>query len=181
MKKLIVVTLGALSLLFTSLAHADHHEEADNRLFSQTLIGSLNQSFEKVQSLAAAFSEEQYDWRPADGIRSVKESILHVASGNYALGSKLGATMPEGLSPWTLEKEVEGKGKTIETLDHSIEFVLSAIKATEESDYAEVVDLFGNQGPRMRAAFMVAEHANEHLGQLIAYARSTDVVPPWSR
>jgi uncharacterized damage-inducible protein DinB len=24
-------------------------------------------------------------------------------------------------------------------------------------------------------------HANEHMGQLVAYARMTGVVPPWSR
>lgn len=181
MKKRFLATLGAFSLLFTPLALADHHEEASDGLFSQTLVGSLNQSFEKIQRLSDAFSEEQYDWRPAEGIRSVKESILHVAAANYALGAKLGVAIPEGLNPWTLEKEVESKEKTIETLGDSIEFVIAAIEATDESDLVEVIDLWGNQGPKMRAAFMVAEHANEHLGQLIAYARSNGVVPPWSQ
>jgi hypothetical protein len=28
---------------------------------------------------------------------------------------------------------------------------------------------------------LTTTHIHEHLGQLIAYARSNDVVPPWSR
>lgn len=172
---------GAVALLLTSLAYAGHDEAASDSLFHKTLKVSLDNSFEKVQSLARAFNEEQYAWRPAEGVRSVKESILHVAAANYFLGSKLGATMPEGLNPWTLEEEVEGKEATIRTLNESITFVIAAILATETSDLAEVIDLFGSQAPKMSAAFAVAEHANEHLGQLIAYARSVGVVPPWSK
>jgi hypothetical protein len=33
----------------------------------------------------------------------------------------------------------------------------------------------------MRFLLIFVEHVHEHLGQLIAYARSNSVVPPWSR
>jgi len=37
---------------------------------------------DKVSQLAEAIPAEKYDWRPAEGVRSVKESILHLAGAN---------------------------------------------------------------------------------------------------
>jgi len=173
--------LGALALFFNSAASAGHHEGGHDSLVKKTLLASLDGSFEKIDALANEFSEEQYGWRPAEGIRSVKDSILHVAAANYFLGGRLGGEIPEGVKPRSFEKEIESKQEAIETLNASIKFIKAAIKKNSEEDLAEVVNLFGNEAPKMRAAFVVAEHANEHLGQLIAYARSTGVVPPWSK
>lgn len=39
-------------------------------------------------------------------------------------------------------------------------------------------------GPPMKkrdALLVLVSHSHEHLGQLIAYGRSNDVVPPWSQ
>lgn len=43
------------------------------------------------------------------------------------------------------------------------------------------VDLFGMKLNNMAIVLIIGGHANEHLGQLIAYARSNDIAPPWSR
>ena len=43
------------------------------------------------------------------------------------------------------------------------------------------VDLGFMKTNRLSALLVVLEHTGEHKGQLIAYARSNGVVPPWSR
>jgi hypothetical protein len=43
------------------------------------------------------------------------------------------------------------------------------------------VDMFGQKASTRRVWVMTTTHLHEHLGQLIAYARSNNVKPPWSK
>ena len=65
-------------------------------------------------------------------------------------------------------------------LAKSQEHVRKALEKAKDADLEEEVELFGGKRTK-RAVFMrIVGHNYEHLGQLIAYARSNDVVPPWS-
>ena len=63
---------------------------AQEKLTQNTIQGVLQGNQGQVVALAEAFSEEQYDWRPTEGVNSVAEALLHVAGGNYYLASKMG-------------------------------------------------------------------------------------------
>lgn len=178
MNKKITLIAGAIALLINAVSFAGHHEKS---VFHDAFHGNLDSANEKVISLAEAFSEEQYDWKPAEGIRSVQDSILHVAAANYGISQMLGATLPEGLNPWKLESTVDGKEDTLATLKASIEFAKEAVDGISEEELADVVEMFGKERSKMAAVLIIGAHANEHLGQLIAYARSTGVTPPWSK
>jgi hypothetical protein len=52
---------------------------------------------------------------------------------------------------------------------------------TPESRLGESVSMFGQQATVQSLWILTTTHLHEHLGQLIAYARTNDVVPPWSR
>lgn len=39
---------------------------------------------EKVVGLAEAIPADKYGWRPAPGVRSVSEALMHIASAHYA-------------------------------------------------------------------------------------------------
>lgn len=150
-------------------------------LFHTAFLSSFDEASHKVVQLAEAFSAEQYAWRPAEGIRSVKEAILHVAGANFGLAAMLGAEVPAGIDPWSIEKTVETKEEAITLLKQSIAFAHAAVAAVPEATLGDEAEFFGNKAPRMRLIFVIGDHANEHLGQLIAYARSIGVVPPWSQ
>lgn len=162
-------------------AHHEGGEEAAPPLFESAVLAHFNATNEKVVSLAEAFSEDGYSWRPAEGIRSVGESILHMAAANYFIGSMLGSEIPEGINPRELESTIEGKEKTLATLRASIEFARHAISHVGEADLATEMDFFGTKTSKMGLILIIGGHANEHLGQLIAYARSSGVAPPWSK
>lgn len=170
---------AALALATTVGVGADSQEAKP--LFKTALLSSFDEASEKVVQLAGAFSAEQYSWRPAEGIRSVKEAILHVAGGNFGMCAMLGAEVPAGINPWSLEKTVETKEEAIALLEQSIEFVHAAVAAVPDGTLGEEMEFFGHKAPRMRFIFVIESHAHEHLGQLIAYARSVGVVPPWSQ
>jgi hypothetical protein len=55
-----------------------------------------------------------------------------------------------------------------------------AVNATPDADADTNVKLFGRDFTKRKLLLATAEHAGEHLGQSIAYARVNGIVPPWS-
>ncbi len=145
-----------------------------------TLKNTLAYNQGQVVSLGEAFSEEQFDWRPSEGIRSVGESILHIAGGNYYLASKMGFAPPSDVDMANLQK-IEGKENILAALKKSNEFVLEKIMLVENDKFAEEVDFGFAKMSVLAGLFSILEHNGEHKGQLIAYARSVGVTPPWSK
>lgn len=134
----------------------------------------------QVVQLAEAFPEEKYDWRPAEGISSVGEALLHVAGANYFLASKLGFAPPEDVDIMGLSK-ITGKENIIAALKKSNEFALKNITKVEDGTLDEEVDFGFMKSNKLGGLLAIMEHNGEHKGQLIAYARTNGVVPPWSK
>jgi uncharacterized damage-inducible protein DinB len=174
--------ISALVLLGLTVSAFGGAHKASEKLspFHKSFLQQYEGETGKLVDLAKAFSEDGYAWRPAEGIRSVRESILHVAGANYFIGSKLGKAMPEGINPREFDKTITTKAGTIKVLEDSIAFAKSAVKGVSEEALNEELKMFGQDYTKMGVVLLVGGHAYEHLGQLIAYARSSDVVPPWS-
>jgi uncharacterized damage-inducible protein DinB len=174
------LTCLAVLVLGPGLAAPTFAIEEKPSTFQTSILRSVDDVSSKLSRLADAIPEDNFGWQPAAGVRSVREVVLHVASANYFFGSILGAKIPEGINPRELEKSVQGKAQTLEVLKQSIEFARAAIAAMPESDLPNEVDFFGQKVPNMRVVMIISDHAHEHLGQLIAYARSNGIAPPWS-
>lgn len=171
MKNLVVSAFMIMAMALTN---------AQDNLAQSTVQGVLTGNQAQVIQLAEAFSEAQYDWRPAEGVNSVGEALLHVAGGNYFLASKMGFAPPEDVDMMKLG-EIKGKENIIATLKKSNEFVLAKIMEVETSALNEEVDFGFAKMNKLGGLLAIMEHNGEHKGQLIAYARSNDVVPPWSK
>ncbi len=153
--------------------------QAQDNLTQTTIQAVLTGNQGQVIQLAEAFSEEQYDWRPSEGVVSVGEALLHVAGGNYFLASKMGFAPPEDVDMMNLGK-ITGKENIIAALKKSNAFVLDKILMVETTALNEEVDFGFAKMNKLGGLLSIMEHNGEHKGQLIAYARSNDVVPPWS-
>ncbi len=170
MKKWIVLFFGLAA--FSASAQED--------VVVPSISGMLGQAQGNIIALAEAFDEEQMDWRPAEGIRSVGETILHTAAANYYIAMKMGYPPPEGVDIMTME-QIKGKQAIIDTFKQSSEFIQEKMKMVGSDAFGEEVDLGFGKFSRLSALLIVLEHNGEHKGQLIAYARSNGVTPPWSQ
>ena len=145
--------------------------------------GELSKEFAEVEKklvdLAAALPPEKYSWRPADGVRSVSEVYAHVAAANYYVPGFLGVQPPPGFDP-RMEKTVADKAKVVQALKKSFENVRRALDPLSDSDLERKVMLFGREVTLRSAYLMLLNHAHEHMGQSIAYARMNGVTPPWT-
>jgi len=170
MKKLLF--LVALMSIATLTAQED-------MLVQGTIKAVLSQNQGQVIQLAEAFSDDQYNWRPMEGVNSVGEALTHIAAANYYLAMKMGFPPPEGVDMMKMN-EITGKENIIAAVKQSNEFVLEKVTLVETGKFGEEVD-FGFAKMNMLGGLLaMMEHNGEHKGQLIAYARSNGVVPPWS-
>jgi uncharacterized damage-inducible protein DinB len=131
-------------------------------------------------ALAEATPAEKFAWRPAPGVRSVSEVYMHIAMANFYLLSVTGPKMPADMKEG-MEKSVTAKPEVIDWLKRSLEAVKTAHAAAKPQDLERKVKIFGRDATVDGMYLRIIVHANEHMGQLIAYARMTGVVPPWAK
>jgi uncharacterized damage-inducible protein DinB len=135
---------------------------------------------QQLISLAEATPAEKYAWRPAPGVRSTSEVYMHLVIANFYLLSVTGPKMPADLNE-KMEKSVTSKEEVISWLKRSLEAVKTAHAAITPKDLERQVKIAGRDATVDGMYLRIIVHANEHMGQLIAYARMTGVVPPWSK
>jgi uncharacterized damage-inducible protein DinB len=131
-------------------------------------------------ALAEATPAEKFAWRPAAGVRSTSEVYMHIALANFYLLSVTGPKMPADLKE-DMEKTVASKAEVIDWLKRSLDAVKEAHLAIKPSDLARKVHIADRDATVDGMYLRIIVHANEHMGQLIAYARTSGVVPPWSK
>jgi uncharacterized damage-inducible protein DinB len=135
----------------------------------------------KLERLAEAIPADKFGWRPAEGVRSVSEVLLHVSTGNFGIPVRLGGAAPEGLDLRTLEKSTQEKAKVIEIVKRANDNVRKTFQKVKDADLEKTSEWFDKSQITQRAVMnFIASHNHEHLGQLIAYARMNGVTPPWS-
>ncbi len=157
-------------------------------LFSQESLEGLWQGYDgewrhvssQLIALAEATPEDKFSWRPAPGVRSTSEVYMHIALANFYLLSVTGPKMPAELKQ-EMEKTVTSKADVINWLKRSLEAVKQAHSAVTPKDLERKVRIMDRDATVDGMYLRIIVHANEHMGQLVAYARMTGVVPPWSK
>jgi len=146
--------------------------------FRAEFLRDLSDVEKKIEDLAAAMPPETYKWRPAPGVRSASEVYMHIAGGNYFLGTFVGMK-PPAYDEESLEK-ITDKQRILAELRKSFAHIRTAALNASDADLDKPVKMFGTD-TTVRGAFIEAlVHLHEHLGQSIAYARMNGIVPPWS-
>ena len=131
---------------------------------------------EKFTGLARVMSAK-YDWKPAQGVRSVAEVFNLIVKENGLLAGVLSGTPNTGASP----APITDPEKMQEALKASYLNLQKAIAALSDNDLQAPLRLFGRDMTKQSALMLILEDQHEHLGQSIAYARSNGAVPPWSK
>jgi uncharacterized damage-inducible protein DinB len=134
---------------------------------------------QQLISLAEATPEDKFSWRPAPGVRSTSEVYMHIVTANFYLLSVTGPKMPTDLKE-SMEKSVTAKAEVIAWLKRSLDAVKEAHLAETPADLKRKVHIADRDATVEGMYLRIIVHANEHMGQLIAYARMTGIVPPWS-
>lgn len=149
--------------------------------FQKEAIGNLDFTKGRIAQLADAMPDDKFEWSPSDGVRSFSAIVGHAVAANYFFGMKLGGTIPEGVNPMTIEKELTTKAELKEALDKSHAFLTGVIGNLKKEDMGNKIEMpFPGDFTTMSIVNVALGHSHEHMGQMIAYARMNGVTPPWS-
>lgn len=141
----------------------------------------------KFVGLAEAFPEDQYDWRPMEGTRSVRDVLVLVAAEANVFPAYWDLPAAEGAAQgYEAESARVGdlagtKALLIAELDRSFGHLSRSIAGMSDAARAADGGTFGRDMKVDAGITLALSDMHEHLGQLIAYARMNRIVPPWSR
>lgn len=169
---------GAVLLWALMNASVAHTQEAPD-LF-QGYEGEWNHVSEQLISLAEATPPDKFTWRPATGVRSTSEVYMHIVRANFLMLDAIGLKMPTDFKDG-MGTTVTSKADVIRWLKRSLEAVKEARAVETPADLQRKTKFFNTDTTVDSVYLRMIVHNNEHMGQLVAYARMTGVVPPWSK
>ena len=170
---------AVLLLLLAVCAHPVGAQSAPEGIW-QGYDGEWKHVSKQLLDLAEATPQDKFSWRPAPGVRSTSEVYMHIALANFYLLSVTGPKMPAELK-LEMEKSVTSKAEVINWLQRSLDAVKEAHALATPKDLERKVHIADRDATVDGMYLRIIVHANEHMGQLVAYARMTGVTPPWSR
>jgi uncharacterized damage-inducible protein DinB len=134
----------------------------------------------KFVDLANALPADKLTWRPSPDSRSFAEVFLHVSGERYQILALMGTQPPADFDGKTFEKSTTDQAKIVDELNKSWEFAKKAISGMTNADFAKPLPKLGPDANAGDVVYILVADAHEHLGQSVAYARETGVVPPWT-
>jgi uncharacterized damage-inducible protein DinB len=180
----LIIILSAAFLKSTAFAQT---QPSDIVLVNE-FVGQADFIEDRLLQLAEEMPQSVYEWRPAEGVRSVSEAFLHSAFANYICVTVSGGEVPEDkgfvmdfskVNEWDTQTtdKIEIKAKVQESFD----VLRTRMLELTEDDLNRDVEVFGMTMSVRNFIISMIAHAHEHLGQEIAYARMNGVTPPWSK
>jgi uncharacterized damage-inducible protein DinB len=126
---------------------------------------------------AEKMPEENYSFKPTDGVRTFGQVLGHVADSQYAFCSRvLGEKNP---AP-KIEETKTSKGDLIAALKDAFAYCDKAYDGMTDTSGTQIVKLMGADTPKLGALSVNNVHTVEHYGNLVTYMRMKNIVPPTS-
>ena len=129
---------------------------------------------EKLVALADSVPEESYDYRPVPEVRSFAEQLRHVAFWNDYLRDTMRGADADGAANELSPTDYPGRTEILPALRESFEGVRRELAKGNGKRGA------GADEKWLDLAVSYVDHAAEHYGQLVVYARLCGVIPPAS-
>lgn len=159
----------------------DHHKKKATHSdpYIQSILDQVAFMQNRITSLAEAIPEEKYGWQPSEGVRSTAAQIVHTLTAAYGIPSMMGAEMPSNIN-WEIEKTMTQKDEILKNLKESFESAANFLINYDTANFDKIVKTPFGEFTQRNMILILNNHYHEHLGQLIVYARSNGVIPPWS-
>ena len=149
---------------------------------SGAVLFQWNDIGRKLIAMAEDFPEDKYDVKPAAGMQSFAQRLIHSAHANDFFTNTVRGEKPPAMDDPKRE-QFKTKADVVAFVKESFSDGAAAIEAKGDHGMNDiVVDPFSNQQTRIGDfAYGFIEHSGEIYGQLTVYYRTSGMVPPESR
>jgi len=181
-------TIAALALVALAVSAPARAQDVMNKdsaaAVKASFIADLDTLRGKFVGLAEAFPQDKYAWRPMEGVRSVSEVLMLAAMEGYSfIPTSFGAKPADLGSREEMGKlrTLSNKAQVMEHLNKGFAYAKTALEGLDAATLTGKRKVMGQDMSVTDAALAIGGDLHEHLGQLIAYARTNHIVPPWSK
>jgi uncharacterized damage-inducible protein DinB len=130
-----------------------------------------------IVKAAEKMPEENYGFKPVDGVRSFGQLVGHLADANNMFCSAVkGEKNP---SPG-IEKGKTSKADLVAALKAAVAYCDGVYAGMTDADAAGAKKMFGRDFTNLSLLNLNTSHSNEHYGNMVTYMRIKGLVPPSS-
>jgi hypothetical protein len=142
---------------------------------SAELKTQYNASKDEIMKSAERMPEADYSFKPAEGnTRTFGQIIGHIADAQMAMCSAAKGEQKRG----NAESTKTSKADLTAALKESFDYCDGAVDSLTDSAAAQMTKLFGRDESKLGALYSDVIHNNEMYGQIVAYYRAKNMVPP---
>jgi uncharacterized damage-inducible protein DinB len=138
-------------------------------------------AYSRVSSLllrsAEKMPEENYSFKPVDGVRTYGQILGHAADAQYLFCSIATGEKNPGVK---IEESKTSKADLTAALKDAFTYCDKAYASMTDASGAQMVSLFGHDTPKLGVLTVNNMHNMEHYGNLVVYMRMKGIVPPSS-
>lgn len=148
---------------------------------SDALVADFERAKAYTVEYLDAANDEVISFKPTAEMRSFGQQMLHIAESNYGFGS-IASGKASPITFGQLEKaadQYKKKDDLKKAVVESYDFIIAALRETEESKMGESIKMFNRFDMSRKQAFEKAfEHQTHHRGQTTVYLRLKGIKPP---
>jgi uncharacterized damage-inducible protein DinB len=182
-----MILLAGVGTSFYRQAQAQNQAPRPARSRADETLAMWNSIGNKLIAMARDFPEDKYDFKLQKDQRTFAQTLLHVAGLDYLLmrtvsGSNLGPDL--GKDVVNPSRDVyKTKADVVNLMQQAVADGANLIQQQGDAGLDKTTKLpFGNRLVHNSYHWMfVIEDGGEHYGQLVAYYRANNMVPPQSR
>jgi uncharacterized damage-inducible protein DinB len=152
--------------------------------FGQATPGDLVKEWERAKAYTKAYldamPDSDYGFKPAPGMRSFAEQMLHLTDGDYLL-VPIATNVKNPFGQGELEKSTTNQSKSNITniVLAGYDFVIASVAKMTQSDLNARIIVFDKFDlTREQVLSKAFEHQTHHRGQTTVYLRLCGVKPP---
>ena len=180
----VIIALAAVlaTAALSTPASAQDMTKEDAAAVKAAFLADVEAVKTKFVQLGGAFPDDKMAWRPMAGVRSVAEVLALVASefNGFVPGGFGGKPLLPREEMQALAKSTN-KADLIAAINKTFDHTKSQLAGIDPATITGKRPVMGQPRSAIEASLMIGGDLHEHLGQLIAYARMNNVVPPWSK
>ncbi len=142
---------------------------------SSTVKTQMARFSKNMVAAAELMPADKYGFKPMPEMITFGHLIVHIASSNNLVCSKLSGTP----APDAKMDEADPKDKLVAALKASFDYCATALASADDSKLGEQIPLFGERMmPRAVAWLALNGGWNDHYGQQAIYLRLNGILPP---
>lgn len=142
---------------------------------TEHFVSNWNRIHKQTSRALRAATDDKLDWRPQEGMFTLRELIRHIPMAENAMArSALAGSMqkPE------LDLSNSGVDEIVAAFDREHELLAAEVSKFTLEQLNEEVEAFGRKMRRIALLWGMTEHEIHHRGQLYTYYHLAGIEPP---